>query len=177
MSETKTEKKETKVKKVKRLPVPHVRILRALKRAKGRALTRGEVNERAGFSPLSGTINRAMGGVAKDSQGAKSGSARPQKGLIDLGLVKKRKRIDETAGINEWVYELTAAGEKALDDFEGTVGEVRDKKLSTNQRYVKQWEKDKANRVKEREKAKAEKEKETAETNGDNPHAAIRRPG
>ena len=182
-TETKTKVKPVKEKKVKRMPVPQVRVLRALKRAKGRALTRGELNERSGFSPLSGTINRALGGVAKDAQQVKSGSANPQKGLVDAGLVKKRKRIDETAGINEWVYEITPAGDKALEDFDGTVGEVREAKLCVNQRYVKQWEKDKAKRAKEREKTKAEKEtKPKVETtsNGhkENDDAKVfRRPG
>ena len=176
MSEKKT-KPATKVKPVKAakrgrkkktgLLIPHVRVLRALKRAKWNTLGRTQLAERAGFSPISGTINRALAGIKKDSPQAKKHGCQPHKGLLDLGLVEEVRLDDESK--KGWVYKLTKEGDKALEKFEGTVGEVRDRKTCVNTRYVKAQEKEKAKRAKQRAKKAAAKEKPPAavESNGE----------
>lgn len=168
MVATKSKKSSKGRKPKKGLLLPHVRVLRALKRAKGTPLTRVQLAERAGFSPISGTINRALAGVQSNSPQAKSGAARPHKGLLDLGFVSTRHVIDQTAGVNEWVYELTAKGDKALESFDGTIGEVRSAKSCTNERYVKAHERQKA--AKKRKRAKKDAAK--TESNGHAQEAA-----
>ena len=96
-------------------PLPRVRIpqLRVLKILAGDenedtpALTRQKLNERSGFSSVSGTITRVMNGVP---QGSSSGAERP--GLIPLGCV--RKFDVDIDGIVETVYQITPLGREVL---------------------------------------------------------------
>lgn len=117
------------------LRVPQARCLKALyPNDKGvrPALSRAKLAQRAGFTPVSGTVTRALSGVR---EGSSSGDA--HKGLLDLGYVK-RLELDIDGG-KETAYQITAAGIKAYERHIAATGRLpkhRDKDISTNHRYV-----------------------------------------
>ena len=117
------------------LRVPQYRVLKALLPKGGRtpALTRTELAARAGFQTGSGTINRALNGIAKGSS-----SGDPYPGIVDLGYVR-RAEVHLDGGLKETVYQITAAGQKAARAFakERKVSDVRRASASTNKRYSK----------------------------------------
>ncbi len=111
------------------LRVPHARVLHALM-PKGDSdtvpvLTRVQLAERAGFSPTSGTINRALHGI---HTGSPSGS--PYQGLLDIGLVDEV----ELDGIK--AYQITLDGCKAIEKVVGELPKLKDKASCTNYRYL-----------------------------------------
>jgi hypothetical protein len=87
-------------------------------------LTRVQLAERAGFTPTSGTINRALHGI---HTGSPSGS--PYQGLLDLGLVDEV----ELHGIK--AYQINPAGRKAIEKL-GELPKPKDKASCTNYRYL-----------------------------------------
>jgi len=115
------------------LKVPQVRILKALapKGGKSPALTRDKLREKAGYSAISGTINRVLNGIPEGSS-----SGNPHPGLLALGLIK-RVELD-VDGKLESAYQITAKGIKALESYieeNGKTLKGRDKSACINQRY------------------------------------------
>lgn len=108
------------------LRLPQVRVLKALEG--GGILTRTKMCERAGLSPISGTIWRALNGL---KEGSSSGP--PQLGLLALGYVEEHK-IEVEEGMTEIAYRITSAGREALKQVDDAPA-VRDGKSSTNHRY------------------------------------------
>jgi hypothetical protein len=110
------------------LRLPQARVLRALMpTGDGKTapvLTRVQLAQRAGFSPTSGTINRALHGIHPDSS---SGS--PYQGLLDLGLVGEV----ELDGIK--AYRITPDGRKAIEKL-GELPKLKEKASCTNYRYL-----------------------------------------
>ena len=119
---------------MKPIRVPQFRVLKALQPKAGKSpiLTRTVLAERAGFRPGSGTINRALLGIAKGSS-----SGDPYKGLLDLGYVRTIV-IPLDGDRTENGYQITAPGVKAAKAYakDRKVGKVRSAKASTNHRYV-----------------------------------------
>lgn len=110
----------------------HARVLRALMPTgdskTGPVLTREELAGRVGWSRKSGTINRALHGIAT---GSPSGS--PHQGVLDLGLVEE-VGVDGKNG-----YQITPAGQKAIlqaIEKNGELQPVKDKSACTNYRYL-----------------------------------------
>lgn len=103
-----------------------LRVLRAL--ATGDALNRPKLCQAAGFSPTSGTITNALNGIRP---GSSTGS--PRLGLVQMGLVE-RLELD-IDGAMEVAFVITAAGRQALADRGEELPPLRDKDLSTNNRY------------------------------------------
>ena len=88
-------------------------------------MSRSELARRIDVRETSGTISVALGGRS-DS---------PHKGLLDAGLVIKVKGDGD-----ESVYQITAAGIKAIEDYlkeHGELPETRDKTKCVNDRYKK----------------------------------------
>jgi len=116
-----------------RLPRPQARVLQALLPVAGvnPSMSRAELCKKVEFSPTAGTFTRALNGIR-----AGSGSGKPHKGLLDCGLVVEVKRDED----NEVVYQITAEGIKAIEDYlkkRGNLPPPRDKSLNTNIRYQK----------------------------------------
>jgi uncharacterized protein (DUF1810 family) len=110
-----------------RLPLPQVRVLRALLPVSGEPspLSRTELAQRMNVRRTSGTISVALEGRS-DS---------PHKGLLDAGLVTKVKGEG-----NEAEYQITTEGMRAIEDYlkkRGVLPPPRDPTLSTNIRYQK----------------------------------------
>lgn len=116
--------------------VPQLRVLRALDDGTDDppALVRQVICERAGFSPISGTINSCMNGVPDGSSSVQGRAGRP--GLIELGMVaKEMMNVD---GAEELAFRITPLGRAALAAQLAELGELpepRDKTTSTNRRY------------------------------------------
>lgn len=88
---------------------------------------------RAGYTPVSGSITRALNGIR-----AGSSSGDPQTGLLALGYVETVE-VD-VCGVTESNYRITAAGVAALHAYLAEHGELpplRDQGASTNKRYRK----------------------------------------
>lgn len=118
-----------------RLRLPQIRVLKVLAGSEeddSPMLNRAKLSERAGFSPISGTINSCLRGVP---HGSSSGPARP--GLLTLGYVQTFEL--DINGIPELVYQITEKGKEALEAVlsEVKIPKMRDKVMSTNSRYKK----------------------------------------
>ena len=87
-------------------------------------LTRVQLAKRVGWSPTSGTINRALHGVRTGSS-----SGNPHKGLLDIGLIVA---IDLN-GITQ--YQITTEGLKAIEKHPG-LPKLRNKAICINNRYL-----------------------------------------
>lgn len=113
------------------LTVPQIRVLLVLR--EGASISRAELAERSGYTSLSGTITRAINGVKGDSS-----SGKPMKGLVDLQLVTTEQLVIED-GVTETVYTITTLGKELIEEYVesygASAGPVRDKELSTNDRY------------------------------------------
>lgn len=120
-----------------KLRVPQARILKALLPKAGQrtvpAFSRTDLAKKAGLSPLSGTVNRALNGIP---EGSSSGDA--HKGLVDLGYLKRIVIKDDS--VDEICYEITKSGIKAiqayLEDHAGRLSKTRDKEVCINHRYT-----------------------------------------
>lgn len=124
------------------LRLPQYRVLKALQPKNGKfpSLNRITLSQRAGFSKISGTVNRALHGIKKGADSANYGDV--HKGLLDLGYV--RTVTHDVDNVKETAYQATASGVKAAARFVKEraavgrkVGTVRDAKTSTNARYTK----------------------------------------
>lgn len=97
-------------------------------------VTRTQLLIRAEYSPTSGIINRALGGIGKGSS-----SGHPHPGLLALGYVEEVPvNVD---GLSEANYRATPAGIQAyrqyLVDNGGALPKHRAGELCTNNRYKK----------------------------------------
>ena len=95
-----------------------------------RALSRARLNERCGFTSLSGTVTRVMRGLPG---GTSSGAA--MKGLIELGMVDV-VQVD-VDGVEEQCYRVTQLGRKVMGCYAGKLPPLRSREVSTNNRYKK----------------------------------------
>ena len=119
------------------LRLPQYRTLRALlPNANGQkpCYSRAKLSVKAGFSAISGTINRALHGIKRNAPQAEYAGA--HKGLLGLGLVKEiEQNIDDTRSVE---YEITAPGIKAVARYaksHGTNRKLRSREASINLRY------------------------------------------
>lgn len=98
---------------------------------------RAQLNIRAGFTGVSGTLTRVLNGIRP---GSSSGGAHP--GLLALELVKAETLdIDGVAEVN---YHITSKGIVAYQAYvaeHGALPQVRSIEASTNHRYRKKEEK------------------------------------
>ena len=115
------------------LKVPQARVLKALLKAGGSGLTRGQLSVAAGFSAISGTVNRALHGIKRSAPQAEY--ANPHPGLLKLGFVTAHT-LD--VDIPEVRYRVSQSGKKALAAFlsERKLGKTRDKSVCVNHRYM-----------------------------------------
>ena len=113
-----------------KLRTPEARVLAEL--LNGACLTRTKLNQRIGFSELSGTVNFALNGMKIGPS-----SSKHYPGLLALKLVT-RTELD-IDGLKEWVYEITPLGREALQSYldkrGGEMPPMRSKEDSTNSRY------------------------------------------
>lgn len=123
------------------LRVPQARILRALMPVDPRdlqdewpLLTRGVMAIRAGYSPISGTVSKALLGIKESNKT----SGDPHPGIVQLKLVETTElNID---GVIETNYRITKLGIRAFQRFVAEGGKlppVREPSVHTNQRYAK----------------------------------------
>src|SRR4051812_32379202 len=101
---------KTKTKAAHAIRTPQYRCLKALAKP-GTTLTRTELAARAGFTPTSGTINRALHGIGKGSS-----SGDPFPGLLEMGLVDFFT-VELDGNLKETRYRATAAGRRAAQAF------------------------------------------------------------
>jgi hypothetical protein len=109
--------------------IAQIRVLKAL--AGGGSLSRSKLRDRAGFSPISGTITCALNGIRV---GSSTGKSRP--GLVDQGLVTKTDL--DIDGLTETVYRITELGKQLLVNrgyANKELPPLRDAAGSTNHRY------------------------------------------
>lgn len=95
-------------------------------------VNRAQLGVRAGYTPISGTVTRALNGIR-----AGSSSGDPHPGLLERGLVEEVPLVIE--GVSEVNYRATAAGVRAYQAYmraHGTLPEQRDKKSCINNRYT-----------------------------------------
>lgn len=140
----KPKKEKTAPKSKDGLRVPQYRALKALM-PNGKytpALTRIKLAKACGFSPIAGTINRALRGIAKNAK--QSGYAGAHKGLLQLNYVKQIENSLD-GGLTETVYQITPAGVKACKAFAADHKTVkrRSAEASINHRYTKKGKKGK----------------------------------
>lgn len=126
-----------------KLRIPHARLLRALlpespqdSSSEWPVITRATLAVRAGYTPISGSVTRALNGIRLGSS-----SGEPQTGLIALGFVEVIE-ID-IDGVSETNYRITTAGIQAIQQYLvkiNTLPPVRDASLCTNDRYTQDEE-------------------------------------
>jgi hypothetical protein len=126
-----TKSKPTKATGAPPLRLPQARVLQALLPVAGErpSMSRAELCKEAGFTPTTGTVNRAMYGIREGG-----GSGTPHKGLLGLGLATMVKRQAD----NETTYRITTEGVRAIEGYLKEHGELpkpRDKALCVNIRY------------------------------------------
>jgi len=107
------------------LQLPQARILRALEERHPRLLSRDELAKQIGYSPISGTLTRALNGVR---QGSSSGPAYP--GLLELRMIEKVRQYGRARGV---VYRITERGRGAMNGV-GPLPSLRDQEASKNWR-------------------------------------------
>lgn len=109
-----------------KLMAHQLRVLAVLlgKGARAPRYTRATLEEKAGFSEGSGTLNLAL-------NGRKSGNI--QKGLLELGLVQKIMVTDD--GWEGVAYEITEAGRAIIKSHQEPIPAPRDREQSTNTKY------------------------------------------
>ncbi len=121
------------------LRVPQARILRALMpddpsgpRSNWPTLTRPVLAQLAGYTPISGSVTRALVGIR---EGSSSGD--PHLGVVQLELVRVMELNMD--GVTEINYRITPLGIAALHQFLASGGKlppVRDPSVHTNNRYL-----------------------------------------
>ena len=120
------------------LLIPQVRVLKALASVNGDGLlSRAKLATRCGWSPISGTVNRALHGVAKNSKQAASEVCTPHKGLLALKLVEYVD-VQLDGDKTDHGYRLLPAGKKALAAWlkDNKLPKMRSKEASVNKRYA-----------------------------------------
>ncbi len=129
---------------VPKLRVPQARILQALLPVseddcveEWPLLVRAVMARRAGYSPISGSVTRALMGVKEGSSSMKSGKG--MKGLMALGLIETVEL--DIMGVKETNYRITPLGVKAYEQFVRSGAKIKpvsgDASAHTNKRYVK----------------------------------------
>ena len=83
-----------------------------------RVINRAQLGVRAGYSPISGTITRALNGIRPNN----TSSGTPHLGLIGLGLVEVVKL--DICDIEEINYRATPAGVEAYRAYVAVHGEL-----------------------------------------------------
>lgn len=122
------------------LRVPQARILSALlppypddPPSEWPLVTRQVLARRAGYTPISGTINRVLHGIPPGSS-----SGEPHPGLLDLKLIEKLK-VD-VDGVSEDNYRITPEGIRAIQHYFASgkrIPELRNREYCINDRYKK----------------------------------------
>lgn len=123
------------------LRVPQARVLRALlpdypedPKSEWPLLNRAALGVKAGYTAISGTITRALNGIAPGSS-----SGDPHLGLIARGLVEVEE-VD-VEGVKESNYRITENGIIEVREYIKLYGDklppVRDAAACTNERYNK----------------------------------------
>lgn len=95
-------------------------------------LTRGDLGVRAGYTPISGSITRALNGLREGSS-----SGPPFPGLIALSLVEEvNVNLD---GVQETNYRITKAGVEEYLKYisKKPLPPVKDSSICINERYKK----------------------------------------
>ena len=111
---------------IPKLRTPQLRVLAALR--DGAILSRTRINQAAGFSEGSGTLNYALNGMK-----VSKANPRPHPGLMELGLVEKL--LLDIDGLEEQCYRITGLGLAVLVTDGRELGALRSKEVSTNKRY------------------------------------------
>lgn len=124
---------------IPKLRVPQARVLRALMPVDSKdlpdewpLLRRDIMAIRAGYTPISGSITRALMGI---KEGSSSGDAHP--GILTMGLIETVEL--DICGLMETNYRITRLGVLAFQRFleeGGKLPTVRDPSIHTNQRYA-----------------------------------------
>lgn len=125
-----------------KLRVPEARILKSLMpdpvdlpKIDWPMYTRSVLVHRAGYSPISGTINRVFYGIPEGSS-----SGEPHPGLIQLGMVEIVEL--DISGVSENNYRITKKGIIAFQSYIKRYGDklppLRDPAICTNDRYLKE---------------------------------------
>lgn len=105
-----------------------IRVLRALAAEEGKALSRPDLCKAIGWNEKSGTLNKALRGVPPTVK-----TDRPYPGLLGMGLVVKLEL--DVDGFKEVMYKLTDEGVEEEKQHQGELKPMRDKGISTNNRY------------------------------------------
>jgi len=120
------------------LRVPQARVLKVLMPSdtadhwvEWPTLTRHALAVKAGFNPISGTLNRVLNGIR---EGSSSGDAHP--GIVERGLVKVVP-MEVNEGVWENSYRITAAGIRELQRYlaQHKIPKRKDKASCVNDRY------------------------------------------
>jgi hypothetical protein len=90
-------------------------------------MSRNDLAKHIGYSPISGTLTRALNGVR---QGSSSGPAHP--GLLSLRMVEKLRQHGWARGV---VYFITERGRRAMKGV-GPLPSLRDQEACKNWRYI-----------------------------------------
>lgn len=93
---------------------------------------RSELNHKAGYTEMSGSVTRALNGIRETNQ--KSG--KKHKGLIARGLVEAVE-IELADGVDTG-YRITRAGIDAMRAHNKPLPKMRDTAHYTNRRYIQQ---------------------------------------
>lgn len=122
------------------LKVPQARVLRALMptypddpQSEWPMLTRAMLGVRAGYTPISGSITRALSGIKATNKT----SGEPHPGVIELGLVVVIEL--DVEGRKEDNYQITPEGVRAFQHFMevggGKLPPLRSREACINRRY------------------------------------------
>lgn len=124
------------------LRVPQARLLRALMPAvpsdppiEWPVLNRSALGVQAGYTAISGSVSRALGGISASNKT----SGDPHPGLLKLGFVESFEL--DIDGLTELNYRITAAGIRAYQSFLAQGGKLPPLKAATsctNLRYAKE---------------------------------------
>lgn len=124
-----------------KLRTPQVRVLQVLMPRRKNddpvdwpLVNRAQLGVRAGYTAISGTITRALGGI---SAGSSSGD--PYPGLLELKLIETVTL--DLEGVKEVNYRITTEGISAYQHHVATYGtklpDVREREACINKRYEK----------------------------------------
>jgi DNA-binding MarR family transcriptional regulator len=109
------------------LHLPQARVLRALEQSHPHLLSRNDLAKHIGYSPISGTLTRALNGIR---QGSSSGPTHP--GLLKLRMIEKLRQHGRARGV---VYRITERGRCAMKGVR-TLPSLRDQEACKNWRYI-----------------------------------------
>lgn len=123
-----------------KINIPQARVLSVLMPARPEDpptewpfITRGRLQELAGFTVKSGGLTRVLNGIRAGNRT----SGTPHPGLIERGLIAVE--MLDIDGLTEYNYRITATGIQALKNYfarGGKLPEKRDASTYTNRRYL-----------------------------------------